>query len=63
MDQKEIISKILEASKHVNQITRNGSADYIITSSEYSDLMDEAVNNLKSIEIHNKISNLLDKKD
>ena len=63
MDQKEIVSKILEASKHINQITNSGRADYIITRSEYSDIMDEAISELSSIEMHNKISNLLDKRD
>jgi hypothetical protein len=42
-EQKEIISKIIEAASHINKVTRSGTGDHIIVSSEIlgSDLFNQ----------------------
>jgi precorrin-4 methylase len=58
-EQKEIISKIIEAASHINKVTRSGTGDHIIVSSEFANLMDEQIMLLKSLEVDSKIEKLL----
>lgn len=56
---KSIIDKILKASELLSKENRKGNADYVITSSKTANLINEAYNEIKSLNRKNKINKII----